>query len=43
MLLFLVFLSMRILVASRIAWSSAQKLDASFLTAKECDEDVVSG
>ena len=43
MLLFVVFLSMRILVASRIAWSSALKLDASLPTAKECDEDVVSG
>ena len=42
MLLF-IFLSMRILVASRIAWSSALKLDASLATAKECDEDVVSG
>ena len=43
MLLFVVFLSIRILVASRIAWSSALKLDASLPTAKECDEDVVSG
>ena len=32
MLLFVVFLSMRILAASRIAWSSALKLDASLPT-----------
>ena len=42
MFLFFVFLSMRILVASRIAWSSALKLVASLPTAKECDDDVVS-
>ena len=43
MLLFVMFLSMRILVASQIAWLSALKLDVSLPTAKECDEDVVSG
>ena len=42
MFLFVVFLSIRILVASRIAWSSALKLDASLPTAKECGEDVLS-
>ena len=43
MLLFIVFLSMRILVVSWIAWSWALKLDASLPTAKEYDEDVVPG
>ena len=43
MLLFVVFLSIRILVASRITWSSVLELDARLPTAKECDEEVVSG
>ena len=43
MLLFVVFLSMRIFVASQIAWTSALKLDASLPRAREYDEDVISG